>query len=432
MSKFIQLIQEAVPNRSQGEIFKSFYKGKVGATKKDNEQIKLALSDVDRFSNIPLETMRDMHLTGKIRLKSKKTTTSFPNFTGKKKKQEVNFGDTDYLGSVDALDFMFSGDKHPQRVTVNPSLIGFESKLPKSNIDRYDLHNTLAHELTHTTQHRLIRRGLRKYGPLIVPQLYTLASSGVDGIKNIEKYYTKRQKAKKPNYSVPRTYTDAIGNVRKTDDQKYAVHLIKGLAKSQREVKRAKSRGFLPFSAGHSAYQRNPMEQEARIIGSIAKTAAELSHDRTKSFPSLSQFVKSTEMGKKPSKSLQKKVRKTYGRMAMAFQDVSGRKVNPQNQDRDHLMRFRPINELGETPAGRNFLSDYIRARSQENMLRGVSQKLTAKDEHERMFNITQNPQSLFSAALLKHLAQRSVHKYGRSRKYVSQAKKIIDNQFRL
>lgn len=85
--------------------------------------------------------------------------------------------------------------------------------------------------------------------------------------------------------------------------------------------------------------------QEARIIGSIAKTAAELSHDGTKSFPSLSQFVKSTEMGKKPSKSLQKKVRKTYGRMAMAFQDVSGRKVNPQNQDRDHIMRFRPITE---------------------------------------------------------------------------------------
>jgi len=90
------------------------------------------------------------------------------------------------------------------------------------------------------------------------------------------------------------------------------------------------------------------------------------------------------------------------------------------------------INELGETPAGRNFLHDYITARSQENMLRGVSQKLKAKDEHEKMFKITQNPQSLFAAALNKFLAQRSVHKYGRSRKYVSQAKKILANQFRL
>jgi hypothetical protein len=336
LKSFTNFINESVPNRKQGDVFKSFFRGTY-ASKKDKPKIDRAEGEIKKLSDTPYKDV-PKNFTG---TKPESFHMNFPNAVGRgSRKIHSTIDHTHGTLGTSSISDAIRGKKR-ELVSVNPSEIGaWQSLLKKKNKPNRDMSfaNTLGHEATHIAQADRFRRGISGFKSK-GQDMYDRSTGDFD-FGTVEpsdaRQVRKDLKTIKDKKNI-RRFTDAAGKRRTTDDASYARHMIQNALKVSAKRRAAELRGSTR-DAGHTAYENDPMEREARMVGAIAHHASALAANPTAQFPSYSDFRASTAPGK-TNRSQEKTIRNAYKRMGMAFQNVSGRKVNPSAGDRDHLMR---------------------------------------------------------------------------------------------
>ena len=328
MKSFLNFINESVPNRKQGDVFKSFFRG-THVSKKDKPKIDRAEGEIKKLSDTPYKDVPKNF----TRTKPESFRLNFPNAVGRGSRKIHSTIDHIHgtLGGSNISDAIKG--KKKELVTVNPKEIGAsQSLLKKKKKPNRDMSfsNTLGHEATHIAQADRFRKGIsgfRSKGQ----DMYDKSTGDFD-FGTVEpstaREVRKDLKTIKGKKNI-RRFTDAAGKRRTTDDASYARHTIRNALKVSAKRRTAELRGSSRAS-GATAYENDPMEREARIIGAVAHHGSRLAANPSEKFPSYGDFRASTDPGK-TNRSQEKKIKNTYKRMAMAFQKVSGRKVNPSS-----------------------------------------------------------------------------------------------------
>lgn len=308
MKSFKKYITEAVPNRFHGQVFKQFY-------------------DMGRRGTYPWSS----------RLISQISTVDSPE----KKLSNFLFGDSSSpsMGNEDAPAHMmrfpsFKNDSKGRILTIPVKTIPTDLENLKyrglhnreSGINFIDLRkaistgdtiNTLGHEAFHSVQTARDNEGIKKFNKATwQPHEYPYSSD--------------------PAYAAPgdRNYRDSLGQWRTTNDLNYANSITSYPSDAYKEIKQKeliRGSNLSNDEISQIFYGYSDREHDARIGGAIAKLASRegsRSADAYADSPIFSyrQFLRSTDP---QTRRQERRTRKTFGRIAQAWQDITGKKINP-------------------------------------------------------------------------------------------------------
>ena len=310
MKSFKKYITEAVPNRFHGQVFKQFY-------------------DMGRRGTYPWSS----------RLISQISTVDSPE----KKLARALFGDSSRsrMGNEDAPEHMmrfpsFKNDSKGRILTIPVKTIPTDlenlghlgAHYRESGINRIDLRKakntgdtikTLGHEAFHSVQTARGNEGMKKF---------------IKAAWQPHDYPDRWD----PAYAAPadRNYRDSLGQWRTTNDLNYANSITSYPSHTYNEIKHKE---FIRGSRlsndeiSQIQYRYSDREHDARIGGAIAKLAskegsrsADAYADNSSPIFSYRQFLRSTDP---QTRRQERKTRKAFGRIAQAWQDTTGNKINP-------------------------------------------------------------------------------------------------------
>lgn len=298
MKSFKQILSEAVPNRFHGQVFKQFYDMGRRGTYPWSEEL---ISKISTVQTPEKDLVHSLFGGGGPSMVNKDAPTHIMTFPSFKNDSEGKILTTQIKTEPSDLNYNDLGLHDPVE-----SLNRIDLRQVKGLSDATDI---LGHEAFHWIQTER-------------------AQAGTDHIN--DRFID----------TIPdRNYHDSLGNLRTTNDLQYANHMFRyqwDTSKNnrylnkiikQKELLRGKK--LSKDEIDKIVYRHDDFEHDARIGGTIARLASrEGSQSAYADRPKFrySEFLKATDP---QTRRQERRTRKSFGRIAQAWQDTTGKKINP-------------------------------------------------------------------------------------------------------